>query len=64
MGTATVFVTVLVFLTHLERKKMNTNPLRLMLAMRYFLLPRNLILKETEFYLDLTTNQQKQQLCE
>jgi hypothetical protein len=64
MATATVFRYRLSVSYPFGKEKMNINPLRLMLAMRYFLLPRNLILKETEFYLDLTTNQQKQQLCE
>jgi len=49
MATATVLVTDLVFLTHLERNEMNTNPFKLVQVMNFFLPAKNFNLKETGF---------------
>ena len=63
MADATVFVTDSVFLILLEKNEINSNPFKLVQVMKYFLRTKNLILKEIECYLRLTTNHQKQQPC-
>ena len=62
-GYATVFVTGSMLLILLEKNEINSNPFKLVQVMKYFLRTKNLILKEIECYLRLTTNHQKQQPC-